>query len=302
MAFSTGSQTRFTYINETVYGVSDFAVDGDSDEVSFISDGLNLTKGIFEDPSIISDRQTRFSRHGNKEVAGDVAFAFANTNYDPFLESVMFSSFNANVLKVGSTLKSFTVEVGHEDIGQYQLFTGLVANSFDLEVNLDGVVQSTFGMLGRDMSISGVEQDTSPTPPGDFQPYVHFDGVFKEGGASTGILTGITLNIDNGVDMNYALGDSAVKELTSSMIAISGQVTAYFENADLLNAFLNETETTIEFTLDDSFGNTHTFFLPKVKYNGADIPVTDGSTLPITLPFVALFDATEASTLTITRS
>lgn len=142
-AISTGSQVGYTIIEEVTYGVTPAITPGDTNSVPFISNNINLSKGIFEDPSIRSDRQERFNRHGNREAAGDVTFAYSHETYDTFLESVMFGAFDiSDELRLGNTLKSFTVEVGHTDINQYRTFTGLVGSTFNLEVNLDGVVQS----------------------------------------------------------------------------------------------------------------------------------------------------------------
>ena len=211
MAFGTGSQVQVTITNETVYGTSDYTIAGDSQIIPIISNGLNLAKGIFEDPSINADRQKRFSRHGNKEVTGDMSISYAHETYDELLESVLFSTFATNALTIGSTIKSFTVEVGHLDISQYREFSGIVVNSMSLEVNLDGVVQSSFGLVGKDMTVSAVAQDSAPTAAPTKQPMVHFDGTFKEAGSVIAILTGINLNIENNINSNYALGDASLK-------------------------------------------------------------------------------------------
>ena len=70
---------------------------------------------------------------------------------------------------------------------------------------------------------------------------------------------------------------------------VTGTVTAYFEDATLLNKFINETESSIQFTLDGS--TDYTFDFPKVKYAGGDIPLDNEQSRLITLPFVALYEA-----------
>lgn len=299
---ASGSRTQFTNIKEIDYGVTPTIIVGDTKVVPFVSNSINLTKSIFEDPSILSNRQSKFSRHGNVSVAGDISFAYAYDNYDFLLESVFFNTFNTDVLKIGQELQSYTVQNGHLDINQYRQFTGLVGNSLSLEVNLDGVVSSTFNLMGQGSTVTQVTNDASPTAQGDYQPMVHFDGTFKEGGVSTAILTSISLNIDNGLTQDYGLGDDEAVCLTSSTVAVNGTVTAFFKDEVLLEKFMNETSTSLEFTIGDGLGNTHTYNLPNVKYNSADIDVSDGSSLPITLEFQALYDDTIDSILSITRA
>lgn len=308
MTIATGSQSTTSIIKEVTYGVNPITAAGQTTVVPRISDGSNLTKGAFEDPSIQGNRQSNFYRQGNKEVGGDLTVAYAHQNHDSLLEALFYSTFTANVLKIGTTASSYTWQVAHTDINQYRVFTGIIPSAMSLEVNLDGVVQSTFSLIGKDMSLIDstgsplpTNIDTAPTAAADKQPVVHFDGTFKEGGVSA-CLTGITLNVDNGITGNYCLGTDSVTALSSNQVAITGTLTAYFEDQTLLNKFLNGTETAVEFTLDDGEGNSHTYLLPKVIYSSAEVVVADGNEIPITLDFVALYDASEATALKITRT
>lgn len=300
-SFATGASTELTYLSEITYGTTPVIVAGNTQVVPYVSNSFNLNKTIYEDSSIQGNRQKRFFRHGNREVGGDISFAHAHETYDVFLESAFFNTFSANVLKLGQTLSSVTLQLGHNDISQYRTFTGVVVNTFALEVNLDGVVTSSFGLIGKDMVISPTSNDAAPTAAPNKQPFVHFDGSIKEGGVTTGIITSISLTLDNGLNSNYALGDQTIKNVTSSQLTVTGTLSAYFEDAVMLNKFVNETESAIEFVIGDGT-NSHTYTLPKVKYNTASIDVSDGNTLPITLEFEALFDSVSETTMQITRT
>jgi len=299
MAFATSSRVEFSFREEAVYGVAETT---DFQQIPFISNNLNLTKAVFEDPSVQSNRQSSYSKQGNREVAGDVAFAYAHAAYDTLLESLFFDSFTANVLDIGVVEKSLTIKVAHPDITQFRTYTGIVCNSLALEVNLDGVVQSTFGLVGKDIIVAQTIGASSVASVLDKEPMVHFDGTFKEGGTTIAVLTGISLNMDNGITSNFVLGDDTLACVTSPMVAITGTVTAYFADVALLEKFLDDTETSIEFVLDDGNGNTHTYLLPKVQFNGADIDSSDGGVIPISIPFTALYDSTTGTSVRITRS
>ena len=306
MTIATGSNSTTSIVKEITYGINPIALDGATTIVPRISDGANLTKGAFEDPTINGDRQSHFYRQGNREVGGDLVVAYGHENFDELLEGLFYSAFTANVLKIGSTPSSYTWQVAHPDIDQARMFTGVIPTSMSLEVNLDGVVQNTFSIMGADMELIDISTppanyDETPVAAGDKQPFVHFDGTFAEGGVSA-CMTSITLNIDNGITGNYCLGDDVVKELSSNQVAVSGSISAYFEDGVLLNKFLNGTETTISFVLDDGEGNSHTWLLPKVIYSSSEVVVADGNQIPITLDFVALYDVAEGSAVSVTRT
>jgi hypothetical protein len=87
------------------------------------------------------------------------------------------------------------------------------------------------------------------------------------------------------------------------MATVEGTITAYFEDAALINRFLNEVETGLQVVVNDPTGaSAYTWLFPRVKVNGADVPVDNPTSRIISLPFVALYDATEATNLKLTRS
>ena len=80
-------------------------------------------------------------------------------------------------------------------------------------------------------------------------------------------------------------------------------MTVYYEDAVLINKFLNETETELSITVDDPTGvNDYTFYMPRVKYNGATVPVANMQSRFIEIPFVALKDASAGYSLRLTRT
>lgn len=86
---------------------------------------------------------------------------------------------------------------------------------------------------------------------------------------------------------------------------IEGTLTAYIENATLIDRFLNETETAFDVSVNDPSGsNEYKFFFPKVKINSADAPLENPQSRLVTLSFVALYDDAdggEGSNLVIYR-
>lgn len=302
MAVAQGSQTQLTILEESTYGTPAFATPGDTKILPFISSNINQTSTVLENPTIVADRQPVESKRGNNEVAGDITVAYSHEEYDMLLEGALFGDFTADALVTGTSLKSYTVEMGHLDIGQYRKFTGMVVTSFGLEVTTDGLVQSSFGMMGKTGGISATAQDSAPTAATGNVPFAHFDGTFKEGGSVIGNIISISLNLDNGITSNYALGSRDVYVMTAPSVTVTGTVTAYFENATLLNKFINGTQTALEFTLDDCSGNTHTYLMTNVRYNTASVDVSDGGVLPITLEFSAYKDTVNGRTIKIDRS
>lgn len=305
MAFSQSSRAGLSIQAETTYGVA--PVTPTLIQLPYTSHSLSLTKDRVQGNDIQPDRMPRVDRHGNRKVAGDIVVDLRKGDYDALLESAFMNSFSTNVLKIGTTLKSFHVEEASSDITQFRLFKGIAVNSLAVSIKPNQMVTGTFGMVGKDMTISGTSFDATKTPSSTNQPFDAYSGTMKiadAGGSLTSIanISGIDFTITNALDPAFVIGSSSTPQLTYGKAVVEGTITAYFEDAALINRFINETETAFEVSVDDPTGaSDYTWLFPRVKINGADVPVADGPRM-ITLPFVALYDTTENTNVKLTRS
>lgn len=304
MAFATGSNVQVLYGNEATFGTQSPGNGSPANysKLPFISNGLSLQRTPFEDPTIRSDRQSRYHRLGNNVVEGELNVAFAHGTYDDLLASLFWNTWSENALTFASSVQSMTMEVGATDISQYRLFTGVIVTGMTLEVNLDGVITTTFNLMGQDQAVSGSSVDSSPATLTSKEPFIHLDGTFNEGGSGSSVIQSITLNIDNNVVANYRLGSGDLSNFSPGMVNVTGTVVAYFDDATLLNKFINETSSGIDFTLDDGSSNTLQFEVDTLKYESADLDVNTDTSYPITLNFKGLYDSTNASVVKVTRS
>lgn len=311
MAFSQGSRTRLSFLPEVTFGTTPA---GNFTELPFTTHSLNLSKERVTGNDIQSDRMPRVDRHGNRTAAGDIVVDLRNGNYDALLESLMFGAWDASPvgapdeLKVGTTLKSLSIEDYLSDIDQARLFTGMVVSQASFSMQPNQMVTSTFSFTGKDMAVSTTEKTVTAAVIN--QPFDAYSGDFRigdhDGALSTlNAITSIDFTINNNVNPTFVIGESTAPQLEFGRCEVEGTITAYIENATLLNRFLNEVETAFDVSINDPSGtNEYKFFFPKVKINSADTPVENPQSRLVTLSFVALYDDAsggEASNLVIYR-
>lgn len=307
MAFSQGSRSGLSYITENTFGTTPA---GNFTPIPRNTDNLNLTKERVTGNEIQPDRMLRVDRHGNKNAAGDMVVDLRAGNFDDFLESALQNTWDTSptslpdILKVGTTPKYFSIEEAAQDISQYRLFTGMLVSSMAVSIAPNQMVTTTFNMLGKGMTVSGTGETLDAATVN--QPFDSYSGDLKIGnvGSATtkSIVTSIDFTIDNTVEPTFVVGDNETPQLVSGMASVEGTITAYFENADILNRFLNETESELTVGVNDpTGGNLYTFGFPKIKVNGADVPVEGDGPRIITLPFVALYDTAEGTNFYIER-
>ncbi len=301
MAFAQGSRSSLSYIVESTFGTTPA---GNFTNLPFSTHSLNLTKDRVAGNDIQADRMPRVDRHGNRQVAGDIAVDLRDGDYDDFLESAMLNTWATNVLKVGTTPKFFSVEDYAADIDQSRVFSGCSVSSLAISLAPNQMVTTTFSMVGKDMTISGTEK-TQDAASGA-APFDAYSGDISIGnvgaGAVVAIVTSLDFTLNNSYAPTFVIGDDSAPSLEYGRAEVEGTMTVYFEDASMINRFLNETETEIEVSVDDpTGGNAYTFLFPKVKINSADVGVDGPTSRMISMSFVALYDATEGTNLKITR-
>ena len=301
MAFAQGSRSSLSFIVESTFGTTPA---GNFTNLPFSTHSLNLTKDRVAGNDIQADRMPRVDRHGNRQVSGDIAVDLRDGDYDAFLESAMLNTWATNVLKVGTAPKFFSVEDYATDIDQARLFTGLSVSTMGISLAPNQMVTTTFGMVGKDMTIGATEKtQDAASGAAPFDAYSGDVSIGNVGGASpVAIVTALDFTLTNSFAPTFVIGDASAPSLEYGRAEVEGTLTAYFEDATLINRFINETETEIEVSVDDPTGaNSYTFTFPRVKINSADVGVDGPTSRMISMSFVALYDAVEGTNLKITR-
>jgi len=303
MAFAQGSRSSLSFITESTFGTTPA---GNFTNLPFSTQSLNLSKDRLAGTDIQADRMARVDRHGNRQTAGDIVADLRDADYDLLLEAAMLSAFDggAHTLKVGVAPKFFSIEDYAADIDQARLFTGMTVSTMAISLAPNQMVTTTFGMVGKDMTISGTQKtQDAATAAAPFDSYSGDIGIGNVGSPSTvAIVTSLDFTLTNSYAPTFVIGDDSAPSLEFGRAEVEGTMTVYFEDAALITRFLNETETAIQVSVDDPTGaNAYTFDFPRVKINSADVGVDGPTSRMISLSFVALYDATMGTNLMITR-
>ena len=264
---------------------------------------IGLSKDAIESEELRQDRQIANYRHGNKSVAGDVNIELSYGTFDDLLEATLAGTWATNVLIAGTTRRSYTVERHHTDIGKYLRSTGCSFNALSLSVAPNSMVTGSFSVIGKAFSvastaISGSTYSAETTTA----PFDSFTGSITEGGSSIAVVTSIDLSIDNGMEALYVVGSDETLLPSIGKSTVTGSITAYFEDATLIDKFIAETASSLSFVLTDLAGNSYTVDLPNIKYNSGNPEVAGPGAITVSLDFVALYDSSTGSQIEITRA
>jgi hypothetical protein len=300
------SQTRLAFIAESTYGTTPtspvFTIQRYTSE--------NLKPGIQNVVSneIRADRNVSDLVQVGFDAGGEVNFELSYGSFDAWLESLLFSTWSTNVLKNGSTQKSFTLEKTFEAgaTDQYHRFVGAVANTMQLSVQAGQIVTGNFGFLAKQATsaqaiISGATYTAANTNP-VINPQAAFGNLAMTGVTSPEILA-LNMNVTNNLRQQPVIGQTASRGIGTGRFEVTGDVTAYFANAELYELYLAGTATDLAFRLGGASSLKYLFELGNIKFEEAEV-VAGGNDqdVVVKMSYRGLYDASDAATLKITRT
>lgn len=193
-------------------------------------------------------------------------------------------------------LQTFFMERQFTDTGHYQVFDGCVVDSMTLSISPEAIIGGTMNVIGmsaRDWTTASII-DSYPysgiANSSDNPPLAAFEGIVFEGGALIAVVTGIELTIANNRSLNPVVGSRYSPTVFDGTCNPTGTLTCYFENSDMVQKFVSETDSSIWVKMEEP-GNPTNFIslvLTKIKYTGGTIDPPNEGPVTLEMPFVAL--------------
>jgi hypothetical protein len=299
-----GSQRQILYVEEGTYGTTP-----GTPTMSVLRNtggsGIAQSRSQLLSQEMRSDRQIASMRLGTKRASLDVPIEFSYGSFDAILESAMFSAWDTvstpNALVTGVTQKSFSIEEGFTDIPAYIVSRGMVVDGFDLSARPDAMVTGSIRFQGQAVEApSGTPLDATPDAATTTEPFTTYEGSISVDGTPVGIVSGIDLAIANGLDPKFPVFAQEAYRMGYGRSNVSGSLTVFFDNTDLLTKALNETAIALVVTFEDIAGNQIRVTLPNVKLGDESRNVTEND-ITESLPFQALYDDLEGTNIKIER-
>lgn len=299
MPAANGSAVKYYYALETDGAIS--ATVPDFLPIRFNTSSLARTTAQVDSNEINENRQRPVAKQGTYSIAGEIVSELSDDSFDALIEAAMQGTWTADVLKVGSTVRTFAILKRHTDTGEDYLYSGCRISTMAVAAQIDARVGITFGIIGTEAEVYTVPVGATFTVATTTEPMVTSIGSLTEGGVAQASVTSLDFTLDNGMAPLHTLFQRAAYDVQNGVATVSGTLSAFREDGTLYAKFLNEAETAIVETFSDG-ANTRAFTFPKVIYVNADDPVSGPDAIVNQFTFSAGYDGTAETTLTITRS
>ena len=212
-------------------------------------------------------------------------------------------------IRCGVARDSLTLIRYFEDIlpadKPYFIYRGNEIDGVQLTIAANSMVTGVFKVFGQSLELA---EDLSalgtPTylPTSTTSPVDSFTGSLTEGGVTIAVVTEITLNLTNGIEPRFVVGQKNSISPTVKRSNLTGQLTAFFEDSTLVEKFINEDDSNLEFSLPDVAGNYQRYRVTRIKYTGGQPDVGGEGPVTLVMPFQALLDPVTGTNLIAERN
>lgn len=305
MAVGTSNRTRLAYIAESTWGTTPGT--GTMDELRYTGESLGANVTFTESAEIVSHRMTTDTVATQWGSGGDINFELSSASYDDFLEAAVQGTWTADVLKTGSTARSFTMEKQFLDAtaAEFMAFTGMRIDGLRMDFRVGQIASGSFSFLGKKPTVSGTTvRAGTPTAPGTTAVIAPVNSmqVLEEGGGAVVGVSELTFGLSNSMRSLGVIDGADPFAINSGKQRISGTLNAYFQSRALMAKFLASTESSIEIGVGGASAARYDFLFPRVKFTKGTV-VAGGSDqdLLVALEWTALRAASEAALIQITR-
>jgi Phage tail tube protein len=246
------------------------------------------------------------------DAAGTINGELSYAALDDFLQGILGGTWATNVVKAGTTKRTFTIEDQYTDAGVYVPWKYCLIES--LVINFAVGARPTF-KLGY---VSGSPPAAAATatagtggptaaPTNDIMTPAGSIQLAQEGGSGSLLagapgITAFSIEITRPVIKQPQLGTFALASADPSRLTVKGSFSVYFATKALFDKYLANTQTSLAFTVGGAASLKYAFLMSKVRFaDGGPQEVAKDQPVIQTYQYQATYDATN-STLQVTRT
>lgn len=300
------SQTRLAYTAESTWGATPSTPTWTN--VRFTGESLVANIQNTQSQEIRPDRNVADLAQVGADSGGSVDVELSYGGYmDDWIEAALGGTWATNVLKNGATFRSFTLEKTFEQgaTDQFHRYEGSVIDTMSLSLAPGSIATGSFGFVGKNGVSAQAEVASSTYTAVNSNPVMNAASDFASlaiTGATGPELTALDINVANNLRTQPVIGVLGARGVGLGQFSVSGSATAYFENAELYELFLDGTEADLSFKIGGASDLNYTFDIPRLKFQTAQVNAGgNNQDVLVNLTFQGLFDSGESAALKVTR-
>lgn len=301
MAIATGFETQLSFAEETTYKT---APTGAYQELNQKSSSLSLAFENVSVDRIRGDRNAEDILKGTRSVSGEITCDLSPDSAHNELIAAVFGdsddideSGSGSTYTIGSTQRHFTF-VNQVMTGRFHEFVGCQINAFSLSVGTSGTIETSFTLMGANMTeeTSHVGSSVAPPSAAEIIPFQASDAAVTFNGSGNTVCTEFSLSIDNGMSAMYVVGDDTPIEGHLGKSAVTGSMTVLFASNAEYTRFVNNNKTAIVLTIGTG-GTGISFQMPACALTAGTVEIASDGAVTASIEYTALFNSGISSSI-----
>ena len=198
-----------------------------------------------------------------------------------------------------AALPSNSIEIGYPDVPNYDLCTGVRADTLEIDFSPTGPATVTFGLMGQGSTRSASSSGGTPTSAA-YTAFNKAQGAINRNGSALAQVTGARMTYANGMEMVRTIrADRKVEGVDPGIARATGQITARFADTTLLTQAQNNAPAEFAFGYTIDANRSLTFTLHEVYLALAKTPVEGPGGVEASFEFRAAYNATATRMMTV---
>jgi hypothetical protein len=179
-------------------------------------------------------------------------------------------------------------------VDEYVVTKGVEFTGFSFEIAVNAQVTGSFPLIGRTQDFTGLPAGSTFATDLTTKAFSGVDGKVCVDGVVEAFITSSTLTNDNESSAQFELGDSAVSFIERGRATNTLSMSGFMANTDLVQRFINETETRVDIILNGTSGSM-SFSYPKVTLTAATPEIGGPTSITQSLEATATGTKTQSS-------
>ncbi|MFN3449568.1 MAG: phage tail tube protein [Roseococcus sp.] len=198
-----------------------------------------------------------------------------------------------------AALPSNSLEIGYPDVPNYDLCTGVRADTLEIDFAPTGPATATIGLMGQGSTRGGSSSGGTPTSAA-YTAFHKAQGAISRNGAALAQVTGARLTYANGMEMVRTIrADRKVEGVDPGIARATGQITARFADTTLLTQAQDNAPAEFAFGYTIDANRSLTFTLHEVYLALAKTPVEGPGGVEASFEFRAAYNAAATRMMTV---
>ena len=160
----------------------------------------------------------------------------------------------------GHTSNSFTFEEFYSNIAQSEAYVGCKVNTLAVTLPSSGMATLAVGFMGKDLAqTQSTQYFTTPTAQSTVGVTAGVNGVVVFNGNPIALITQATINVTRNITNADVIGSNSIADTFTGVANVSGSFSMYFSDTTVRDAFNNETEVSLIFSIATGTGAAANF-------------------------------------------